>query len=73
VLDSAQTEKVTTTKVSSAVKVVSGSKIRSAFVKRSTLRVHHVNLAGLFGISPIVGIKNCYTHLQEGKVICMGN
>jgi hypothetical protein len=32
-----------------------------------------VNLAGLFRIRPIAGIKNCYTYLQEGKVICMGN
>ena len=36
-------------------------------------RLHHVNLAGLFRISPIVGLKNCYTRLQEGKVIAMGN
>jgi hypothetical protein len=34
---------------------------------------HHVNLARLFRISPIVGLKNCYTRLQEGKVIAMGN
>jgi hypothetical protein len=32
-------------------------------------RVHHVNLAGLFRISPFVGLKNCYTRLQEGKII----
>jgi hypothetical protein len=32
-------------------------------------RVHHVNLAGPFRISPIVGLKNCDTRLQEG----MGN
>ena len=31
------------------------------------------NLAGLFRISPIVGLKNCYTRLQKGKVIAMGN
>ena len=36
VLDNAQAEKVTTTKVSSAVEVVFGSKIRSALVKRSS-------------------------------------
>jgi hypothetical protein len=36
-------------------------------------RVHHINLAGLFRISPIVGLKNCYTRLQEGKVIAVGN
>jgi hypothetical protein len=41
---------------------------------RSTLdRVHHVNLTGLFRISPTVGLKNCYTRLQEGKVIAVGN
>ena len=33
----------------------------------------HVNLAGLFRISPIVGLKNFYTRLQEGKVIALGN
>src|SRR5712664_3473092 len=32
-----------------------------------------INLAGLFRISPIVGLKNCYTRLQEGKVIALGN
>jgi hypothetical protein len=32
-------------------------------------RVHHVNLAGPFRNSPIVGFKNCDTRLQEG----MGN
>jgi len=26
-----------------------------------------------FRISPIVGLKNCYTRLQEGKVIAVGN
>jgi hypothetical protein len=36
-------------------------------------QVHHVDLAGLFRIGPIVGLKNCYTRLQEGKVIAMGN
>src|SRR3979411_2466754 len=40
---------------------------------RSMGRVHHVNLAGLFRVSPIVCLKNCYTRLQEGKVIAMGN
>jgi hypothetical protein len=36
-------------------------------------RVHHVNLASLFRISPFVGLKNCYTRLQEGKIIYMEN
>ena len=36
-------------------------------------RVHHVNLAGLFRISPFVGLKNRYTRLQEGKIIYMEN
>jgi hypothetical protein len=36
-------------------------------------RVHHVNLAGLFRISPIAGLKNRYTRLQEGKVMGMEN
>ena len=41
---------------------------------RNTMgRVHHVNLAGLFGISPFAGLKNCYARLQEGKVISIGN
>jgi len=35
--------------------------------------VHHVNLAGLIRISPIAGLKNCYTRLQEGKVIAIRN
>ena len=34
-------------------------------------RVHHVYLAGFFRINPIVGFKNCYTRLQEGKIISM--
>jgi hypothetical protein len=36
-------------------------------------RVHHVNLTGLFRISPIVGLKNYCTRLHEGKIIYMGN
>jgi hypothetical protein len=34
-------------------------------------RVHRVYLAGFFRINPIVGFKNCYTRLQEGKIISM--
>jgi hypothetical protein len=36
-------------------------------------RVHHVNLAGLFRMSPIAGFKNCSTRLQEGNAIAMGD
>jgi hypothetical protein len=36
-------------------------------------RLRLVNLAGLFRISPIAGIKNCDPRLQEGKVVHMGN
>jgi hypothetical protein len=40
---------------------------------KTTYRRHNVNLAGLFRISPIAGLKNCYARLQEGKIIAMGN
>ncbi len=32
-----------------------------------------LDLAGLFRVRPIVGIKNCYTRLQERKVIYLRN
>jgi hypothetical protein len=36
-------------------------------------QVRGVNLIGLFRISPIIGLKNCYARLQEGTVISIGN
>jgi hypothetical protein len=36
-------------------------------------QVRDVNLTGLFRISPIIGLKNCYARLQEGTVISKGN
>lgn len=35
--------------------------------------VHNVNLAGLFGISPIAGFENRLARRQQGKIILMGN
>ena len=33
------------------------------------VRVHHVNLAGLVRIGPIVGRENRHARLQEAKII----
>jgi hypothetical protein len=46
---------------------------RSFRLGRNTWVMHHGSLAGLFSVSPIVGLKNRYTRLQEGKIIYMGN
>jgi hypothetical protein len=43
------------------------------YFNASGYKLFWLNLAGLFRISPIVGLKNCFTRLQEGKVVSMGN
>jgi len=37
------------------------------------VRAHHVNLAGVFGISPIAAAENGRTRLHEGKIITKEN
>src|SRR6266478_4180346 len=40
---------------------------------RRMVRAHHVNLAGLFWISPIGAAENGRTRLQEGQIISIKN
>ena len=41
--------------------------------QRRMVRVHHVKLAGLFGVGPIGATENGHTRFQKGKIVSIAN